>query len=339
MVLGLFACLRRAMTSGKASYSLGPPVASLAPPGVCQLGEEWTACKLVDKASISRNVAVFTFALPDATKPLALSTCACILSRCKKDGEDVVRPYAQPRHARAATRAAARKPRGMQRRMERTAAMCAVTSEPQRWLALAAPPARRVRYTPVSTNAQIGTFTLMVKVYPDGKMSQQMHHMPIGSTLDFKHIGKNVKVQYPFPKRRIGMIAGGTGITPFVQALHAVLGSADDDTRVSLLYGAQVEEDLLCKSTLDEWAAAYKHKFDVTYVLSNEPADSAWKGARGFVNAALCSAHLPAPSSDCLIFVCGPAPMYNALSGAREEPELKGTLAELGYKKEQVAKF
>ncbi|KAG8470371.1 hypothetical protein KFE25_008792 [Diacronema lutheri] len=276
----------RAMTSGKASYSLGPPVASLAPPGVCQLGEEWTACKLVDKASISRNVAVFTFALPDATKPLALSTCACILSRCKKDGEDVVRPY-----------------------------------------------------TPVSTNAQIGTFTLMVKVYPDGKMSQQMHHMPIGSTLDFKHIGKNVKVQYPFPKRRIGMIAGGTGITPFVQALHAVLGSADDDTRVSLLYGAQVEEDLLCKSTLDEWAAAYKHKFDVTYVLSNEPADSAWKGARGFVNAALCSAHLPAPSSDCLIFVCGPAPMYNALSGAREEPELKGTLAELGYKKEQVAKF
>lgn len=278
----LLCCAR----NSRMGFSPGPPVASLAPPGVCQVGEDWQPLKLAEMQAVSHNVTAFTFALPDPTKPLNLSTCACLLARGMVAGDGVVRPY-----------------------------------------------------TPVSTNALIGRVTLMVKIYPDGKLTRHMQSLTVGDSLDFKHIAANVKIQYPFSKKRIGMLAGGTGITPFIQALHAILGTESDASRVSLLFGAQVEDDLLAKDTLDEWAAQHKDKLDVTYVLSAEPKDSPWQGERGYISAELCASRLPPPSSDCLIFVCGPSPMYDALSGPRGERELKGVLSELGYKPEQVVKF
>ncbi|KAK1744419.1 hypothetical protein QTG54_004952 [Skeletonema marinoi] len=48
--------------------------------------------------------------------------------------------------------------------------------------------------------------------------------LPIGGTIKFKHIEFNVKIPAPFTHKKIGMIAGGTGITPMIQALHAILG-------------------------------------------------------------------------------------------------------------------
>ena len=78
-------------------------------------------------------------------------------------------------------------------------------------------------YTPISTNAMVGKFELMVKIYEKGKMGQHLDSMEVGDFLDFKHIPFNVKVQYPFNRRVIGMICGGTGVTPMLQALHALL--------------------------------------------------------------------------------------------------------------------
>jgi len=194
-------------------------------------------------------------------------------------------------------------------------------------------------YTPVSTNAMLGRFELMVKVYPEGKMSQHLEHMEVGHTVDFKHIDKNVKMQYPFNKPEVGMLVGGTGIAPMIQALHAVLGTRGDSTKVSLLYGSRSTSDVLCKGTLDEWSDANPDRLSVTHVLSHEAEGSPWSGARGFISKELVQAKMPAPSSDCVIFVCGPPPMYDALCGPRDSIELTGLLFELGYKPEQVYKF
>ena len=79
-------------------------------------------------------------------------------------------------------------------------------------------------YTPISTNADKGTFDLLVKCYELGELSKVLGEMPIGDTsVSFKHIDFNVKLQYPFGKKRIGMIAGGSGITPMIQALRALI--------------------------------------------------------------------------------------------------------------------
>lgn len=197
-------------------------------------------------------------------------------------------------------------------------------------------------YTPISTNALVGAFDLLVKNYGDqGRLSTHLCTMPVGDTIDFKHIKFNVKIQAPFPHKRIGMIVGGTGITPMIQALHAVLGDAAAPTeRVSMLYGSRHSGDILGKEMLDAWEA-FSPKLEVTHVLSNEPEDSEWKGTRGFITKELLKEKLPAPDGkdDVIIFVCGPPIMYDIFCGPRSDPEVTGLLQELGYTKEQVFKF
>lgn len=269
--------------------SFGPAVCATVPPGSCVFTEEWMPATLTGRESISHDTSVLTFGLPDADKPLGLSTCACLLARGGIDGEGqpVVRPY-----------------------------------------------------TPISTNALNGAFQLMVKEYPEGKLSRELCQMPVGTSVDFKHIPFNVKLQYPFNKAKIGMLVGGTGISPMIQALHAVLGNPHDKTQVSILYGSRTSEDILGKAGLDEWCAAHSDQLTVTHVLSNEPASSSWSGPKGFIDRALIETHMPSPSEkDAMIFVCGPPAMYDALCGARNEETITGVLGEMGYTQDQVYKF
>jgi cytochrome-b5 reductase len=264
------------------------PIASYAAPGSCVFGEDWAPATLESKVSVTHNTRLFTFALADATKPLGLSTCACILAKGPDDaeGKPVVRPY-----------------------------------------------------TPTSTNAMLGKFELILKIYDEGKMSQHMDKLEIGKTIDFKHIPFNVKTQYPFGKKKIGMVVGGTGITPMIQALHMILGTETDETVVSMLFGNRSQDDILAKVVLDEWSTTFKDRLSVAHVLSHEDEKSEWAGNRGYINKELCEKHMPPPSEDCMIFVCGPPPMYDALCGPRGEKELTGLFKDMGYSAEQIYKF
>jgi len=197
-------------------------------------------------------------------------------------------------------------------------------------------------YTPISTNALTGCFDLLVKDYGgEAKMSKALCEMKIGEALEFKHIEFNVKIQAPFKSKKIAMLVGGTGITPMIQALHAILGAGEEKQDVIMLYGSKVSEDILGKEMLDVWVKDYSDRFEVVHILSHEPEDSQWDGQRGFIDKERIDKYLPDPSvgDDLLIFVCGPPPMYDALCGPRNEKSLTGLLANLGFKKEQVYKF
>jgi cytochrome-b5 reductase len=279
------------------STMTGPPVASLVEPGHCQFTTEWTNVPLLQRWKVSPTTQLLRFGLPDVTKSLQLSTCACILAQATMiDGEVVVRPY-----------------------------------------------------TPISTNADIGYLDLLVKHYgPTSKMSRHMHdELQIGDSMQFKHIEFNVKIQAPFghPQQHICMLVGGTGITPMIQALHAILGATSSSTttktKVTMLYGSKFANDILGSDILQQWSTDYKDRFQVVHVLSDEPNDatSTWTGARGYINTALLGQYVPPPSEHPLIFVCGPPPMYNAICGPREEKEVKGLLGDLGYPTEHVYKF
>mmetsp|Transcript_6014 Transcript_6014/g.7661 ORF Transcript_6014/g.7661 Transcript_6014/m.7661 type:complete len:334 (-) Transcript_6014:191-1192(-) len=201
-------------------------------------------------------------------------------------------------------------------------------------------------YTPISTNADKGTFDLLIKKYADGKMSSYLSDLKPSPTslVSFKHIPFNVKIQYPFKSAKfIGLISGGTGITPMIQALHALLGEDPDacqTEKVHLLYGSRSSDDILGETMLNHWAATHSNMFGVTHVLSNEEGEVDKKNVRkGFVNRELIEECFPGPEEDVMIFVCGPPPMYNALCGPRDADELSGVLAEMGYSADQVFKF
>ena len=46
---------------------------------------------------------------------------------------------------------------------------------------------------------------------------------------------------------KVGIMAGGTGITPMLQVIAAVLKDPNDETQLSLLYANQTDEDILVR--------------------------------------------------------------------------------------------
>ena len=284
-------------------YFPGPPRAALAAPGSCVLGSEWTPLALTERRAIAHDTLMLTFRLPDSLKELGLSTCACLLA-----GAPALQPVGAAGSA-GATNATATK----------------WTIRP---------------YTPVSTNDWlVGHFQMMVKVYPNGVMSQYISKLYVGQTLDFKHLPSNVKLQYPFGADNIVMIAGGTGVAPFIQALNALLGTNTDTTKVTLLYSNKKVKDIIAQEILDDWAKRFADRFKLVHTLTRAAPRSNWKGQRGRINRSFLVKHLPPPNSNTLIFVCGPSSMYEALTGPRDDKALTGVLADLGFKAEQVVKF
>lgn len=110
-------------------------------------------------------------------------------------------------------------------------------------------------------------------------------------------------VYNPSLSREIGMIAGGTGITPMLQIIRAALKNPFDRTKLSLIYANVNEEDILLKKELDELVDTSDARLKVHYVLNNPPAG--WTGSAGFVTKEHINEHLPASDSNIKILLCG----------------------------------
>ncbi|MEW5305661.1 MAG: hypothetical protein WDW36_008187 [Sanguina aurantia] len=197
-------------------------------------------------------------------------------------------------------------------------------------------------YTPTSPPHARGYFDLVVKVYPTGIMSKHFDSLKVGDMLEMK--GPILKYPYePNSKKSIGLLAGGTGITPMLQLIDAVLSNPDDRTELSLIFANNSEDDIILRNHIDNLAKTHKN-FKVYYVVSKPNyAGAFWMGGVGNVTSDMIKKHLPAPAGDSHVFVCGPPGFMNAMSGNKTSPkdqgELVGSLKELGYKAENVYKF
>ena len=141
-------------------------------------------------------------------------------------------------------------------------------------------------YTPISSDNEAGYFDLLVKAYEQGNISKYLTTLKIGDPLKVRG-PKGAMVYTPNMNRHIGMIAGGTGITPMLQVIEAIIrnrprNGGNDKTKVDLIFANVNEDDILLREKLDKL-----HKededFNVYYVLNNPPAG--WTGGVGFVTA------------------------------------------------------
>ena len=196
-------------------------------------------------------------------------------------------------------------------------------------------------YTPVSDEDDKGFVTLVVKKYPNGPMSTHLHDMEPDQRLDFK--GPIQKYEYKANMHdTVALIAGGTGITPMWQLTRAIVKNPDDKTKIILVSANVKEEDILLKREFEKLEQQYPEQFRALYVLDEPPKD--WPGKSGRVNKETLQHLLPGPQDKGFkAFVCGPPGFYAAISGNKKSPkdqgELSGYLAELGYSKDQVFKF
>ncbi|KAG8960881.1 NADH-cytochrome b5 reductase [Tulasnella sp. 419] len=195
-------------------------------------------------------------------------------------------------------------------------------------------------YTPISPSDKPEELEFLIKKYDTGKVTPFLHSLKPG---------QSVGIKGPIPKlpikenefERVGMIAGGSGITPMYQIVQHSLALPNDKTKYTLIFSNLSEADILLKETFDDWAKKHSDRFEVIYVVDQGGKD--WKGPTGYVTSELVKQHFAPPSlgEKVKILVCGPPGQVASVSGKKDgmkQGELSGILKELGYTSEQEYK-
>ncbi|KAK8078703.1 hypothetical protein PG994_002510 [Apiospora phragmitis] len=170
-------------------------------------------------------------------------------------------------------------------------------------------------YTPVSNNSDKGVLELVIRCYPDGQLTGgYLSKLQVGDEVQFR--GPKGAMRYRRGLcRRIGMLAGGTGITPMYQLIRAICEDERDTTQVSLVYANRTEADMLLRAELEAFARRYPRNLRLHYLLDTAPESGKWE---------VMAQYFPAPAPDAKIMICGPPGMVKGATGA---------LVELGFEK------
>ncbi|KAI9496939.1 hypothetical protein BDB00DRAFT_757493 [Zychaea mexicana] len=183
-------------------------------------------------------------------------------------------------------------------------------------------------YTP--SRCGPGFVEFLVKIYfpdhqqPGGAFTQLLDKVRVGETIDIKgplgeyeYLGDaNYSIMHAPAKRarHIGMIAGGTGITPMWQIIEA-LRHDHEPPHVSLIYCVRHLEDLVLSEELEELQKLLgPNVLHIRYILSNPPSD--WKHGCGRLTAQELEDHLfphegAADATDKIALLCGSDAMIN----------------------------
>jgi cytochrome-b5 reductase len=182
-------------------------------------------------------------------------------------------------------------------------------------------------YSPVTPESTEGYFELCVKVYfpnekfpQGGQMSQLLESLSLGDFVDVK--GPVGKCYYSAPSQltllrgdevqtrqapSIAMIAGGTGITPFLAIIRKIFANPADHTKVSLLFANQTEDDIFLRKELEMLAEKHSN-FKLWYTLDRPPKN--WSYSQGFITDEMIRGHLwDGAASPPVFLICGPLPM------------------------------
>jgi len=99
-----------------------------------------------------------------------------------------------------------------------------------------------------------------VKRYPAGRMSAHIHNLKIGDELECMGPWPKIAVQENMCKF-LGLVAGGTGLTPMLQVIEHLLSLENDTTVINLLFANISEQDILLKDYLESLSDRYPHRF------------------------------------------------------------------------------
>ena len=173
----------------------------------------------------------------------------------------------------------------------------------------------RRAYSICSSIDEPGAVAIAAKRIAGGRVSSHLHErLAAGDVIPvLGPSGEFTVAVDPAARRTLVLVAGGSGITPILAILRAVLGH-EPDSRVALVYGNRGEADIIFGPELDELAAAHPDRFVLRHVLE-EPGGA--PATRGRLDRATVAAELDALGdafAGADYFVCGPAAAMTAVT-------------------------
>jgi len=179
-------------------------------------------------------------------------------------------------------------------------------------------------YNPLTVD-EPGSLTILVKKYADAKIGGKLHELEAGQTIDVKGGFQQWSFE-PYKYAHYGMVAGGTGITPLMQALTCIL-EKDPNAKVTLVCANKTPQDVLLADELAALQKAHPKRLTVYHHIDSVAGSQ--------VSPEVLKRHLPAAGPGVLVMVCGPMGLVKAVAGPKAKDytqgDVGGFLKDMGY--------
>lgn len=166
-------------------------------------------------------------------------------------------------------------------------------------------------YTPSSLIDQPGYFDLIVKAYEFGKMSPFLHNLRVGQEAEIRGpVGRFKYTANSF--KRMGFIAGGTGLTPCMQVIRTILeceAYRHDETHFVFFFQNRSEDDIILHEELQQLQRKYAHRLQLFFFLSNATTESYGQAEcekRGYISSEMLQQYMHAEHC-AFVGICGPS--------------------------------
>ena len=132
-------------------------------------------------------------------------------------------------------------------------------------------------YTP--TRFDGSSCEILIRIYPSGKMTPLLNKLGVGDSIEMMgptglhRYGTHGPGNFTYGKRsynvkKVGMLAGGTGVTPMVQIINKILEQSEDKTEVTLCLFSSEADDILLQEELRS-LASFSPKLTVKFLVSS----------------------------------------------------------------------
>ncbi|HUN41413.1 MAG TPA: benzoate 1,2-dioxygenase electron transfer component BenC [Acetobacteraceae bacterium] len=184
----------------------------------------------------------------------------------------------------------------------------ALTFLPGQYVNVLVPGTDQRRSYSFSSPSGAATQSFLVRDIKPGLMSTFLREKAQpGMTMDF--VGPSGSFYLREIRRPVLLLAGGTGLAPFLSMLGRIADAGSNAHPVRLIYGVTNDADLVGLDQLESFATRIP-EFAFTTCVAAEASDHARKG---YVTAHIALADLN--DGDVDIYLCGPPPMVDAVRG------------------------
>lgn len=137
---------------------------------------------------------------------------------------------------------------------------------------------RRSPYCIFSPPGKGRRFELLVRVFPEGPLSQHLASLGRGAPIHFRGpSGRSMVPRGEQAETELVLLATGVGISPFYSLCHLILAEGYTG-RLRLYWGLRLIEDICLSDELDGLVARHPN---FTYEISLSRPPSRWPGLRG----------------------------------------------------------